>query len=106
MSSDKPQVILYSTGLSKDSVTIATYEAKVTARSWQEAEELLNEFLAKEIPPQINGRSVKGFGFCRWCETPKPVLQWFMDLILGQQSERDFYYSVYVHCQRLDRAKV
>lgn len=102
---EKPKVTMYRTGSGNEPVTLVMYEAKVAARSWDEAEVMLCDFMAKELEPRINGRIVKGIGFRHLCETPKSVLQWFMDLILGQQSERDFYFTVEVQLQRLNKAK-
>lgn len=49
------------------------------------------------------GHEIEGLSFEMRDRDPKPVLQWFMDLILATKSPRTFIYEVTLHLAKQPR---
>ncbi len=87
--------------IDSDRVTVAHYDAFVRAGSDDEALALIREWISRNASSRISGRVVKGWSCYPICISPRPILRWFMDLITGTSSPREYWYRIDIHLQRL-----
>lgn len=75
----------------------------IEAGSHAEAEDLIREQV-HSLGSNFEGRKIEGLSYQLLSLKAKPVLQWFMDIILGSESPRIFTYEVTLHLTKLGKA--